>query len=72
MSKRLTYREQLDRARQQAAVAALREAARLVSEGDYAAGYELAVDAQGEIERLTPSVEAAAGNHADAYAQDQP
>ena len=56
MSKRLTYREQLDRARQQGAVAALREAARLVSEGDYAAGYAMAANAQAEIDLLVPSV----------------
>ena len=45
MSKRLTYREQLDRARQQAAVAALREAARLVSEGDYSPARHLMTEA---------------------------
>ena len=52
MSKRLTYREQLDRARQQAAVAALREAARLAADGDYASARHLIGEAMSALNVL--------------------
>jgi len=52
MSKRLTYREQLDKARQQAVVAGLREAARLAAEGALEAAYHLVDEAFAELARI--------------------
>ena len=52
MSKRLTYREQLDKARQQAAVAALREAARLTADGDYTQAVSMLRSADHDLQEL--------------------